>query len=165
MPKPSRQYKDWIYTINVYQCRKCGKEVHESYPHEVINDEVWCGDCAYIEGLITDQEYRQNYCRWIDIDGFRTKVWKGKIYTGVNKFPWERTSRKRDCKEYSDWRLSVFERDRYTCQKCGKIGGTLNAHHIKSYKDYPELRYEISNGQTLCEDCHRNIHKELRLSK
>lgn len=61
---------------------------------------------------------------------------------------------KRKNSEYREWRNKVFERDGYTCQCCSKHGGNLNAHHIKNFKSYPELRYEISNGITLCEKCH-----------
>ena len=60
--------------------------------------------------------------------------------------------------EYADWRKKVFERDDYTCQMCGKRGGKLNAHHIKEYAKYPNLRYEVSNGVTLCEKCHKGVH-------
>lgn len=57
--------------------------------------------------------------------------------------------------EYRLWRKAVFERDNYTCVWCGQRGGRLNADHIKSWRDYPELRYAIDNGRTLCTDCHK----------
>ncbi len=62
--------------------------------------------------------------------------------------------------KYRIWRDKVFERDNYTCQECGERGEKLNAHHIKSWKEYQKLRYLISNGITLCRECHKNIHKK-----
>lgn len=60
---------------------------------------------------------------------------------------------------YKRWRFDVFARDKFTCQKCGdKKGGNLNAHHIKHFADHPEFRFELSNGITLCERCHRQEH-------
>lgn len=57
--------------------------------------------------------------------------------------------------EYKLWRESVFIRDKYTCRFCGKKGGNLNADHIKPFAYYPELRFALDNGRTLCVECHR----------
>ncbi len=57
--------------------------------------------------------------------------------------------------EYRLWREAVFARDGWTCQECGKVGGELNADHVKPWRDHPELRYDVINGRTLCEGCHR----------
>ena len=62
--------------------------------------------------------------------------------------------------EYKKWRSSVFERDNYTCQKCGQVGYKLNAHHIKSYSGNEDKRTDTDNGITLCKDCHIQFHNE-----
>jgi hypothetical protein len=65
--------------------------------------------------------------------------------------------------EFKEWRKKVFERDNYTCQKCGAKSGCgfkvyLHPHHIKDFAIYKELRFEVSNGVTLCKDCHLKLH-------
>lgn len=64
---------------------------------------------------------------------------------------------------YDDARIAfrsvVFERDNYTCQDCGERGGRLNAHHMFTWRDFPELRFEVWNGETLCLKCHKERHK------
>ena len=73
--------------------------------------------------------------------------WKGGTYG---------TERHRDMgrQEYKQWRSDVFQRDNWTCQTCKTRGIYLEAHHIKSWAKFPELRYEVSNGITLCLPCH-----------
>lgn len=74
--------------------------------------------------------------------------WKGGISTEEKLI--------RESREYEEWRKSVFERDNYTCVLGGRDhGNKLNADHIKPFSLYPKLRFEISNGQTLCEECHK----------
>lgn len=82
--------------------------------------------------------------------GKESHLWKGGI-TPLNKII-------RMSASSINWRKMVFERDNYTCQKCKKIGGNLQADHIKPFALFPELRFEISNGRTLCIDCHRRTN-------
>ena len=61
--------------------------------------------------------------------------------------------------EYRLWREGIFQRDNWTCVHCGQHGGYLEADHIKLYSLYPELRYDITNGRTLCKPCHQSRDK------
>ena len=60
--------------------------------------------------------------------------------------------------DYKEWRNNVFERDNFTCQNCGMRGNVLHPHHIKSYTNFPSLRYDVNNGITLCVNCHHIVH-------
>jgi hypothetical protein len=62
--------------------------------------------------------------------------------------------RDRNCVEYKIWRKAVYQRDGYACVKCGGGGGRLEADHIKPFARFPKLRFEVSNGRTLCQPCH-----------
>jgi 5-methylcytosine-specific restriction endonuclease McrA len=62
--------------------------------------------------------------------------------------------RLRSTTEYRSWRKSVFERDNFTCVQCGQRGCFLNADHIKPWAYYPDLRFDVDNGRTLCLTCH-----------
>jgi 5-methylcytosine-specific restriction endonuclease McrA len=55
--------------------------------------------------------------------------------------------------EYRAWRTSVFERDNFTCVFCG-ARGDLEADHIKPFALFPDLRFDLGNGRTLCHSCH-----------
>lgn len=80
------------------------------------------------------------------LKGEKSYLWKG----GVTQIH----DAQRKSLEYKLWRESVFERDDWTCVHCNHRGGTLNADHIKPFSLFPEIRLEISNGRTLCTECH-----------
>jgi len=79
--------------------------------------------------------------------GKECNFWKG----GISQEYKEQYSSYR----YKKWRMSVFERDNFTCQYCGIRGNYITAHHIKSWVKFEDLRYELGNGVTLCEECHK----------
>jgi len=61
--------------------------------------------------------------------------------------------------KYKRWRLAVFTRDNFVCQKCGsKRGRNLRAHHKKRFSTHPRIRFVVSNGITLCHPCHELEH-------
>lgn len=55
------------------------------------------------------------------------------------------------------WASLVKLRDK-KCVKCGSVY-KLHAHHIKPFKNNPELRYDVNNGETLCSYCHIEHHR------
>ena len=64
--------------------------------------------------------------------------------------------------EYSIWAHAVLKRDRTTCVLCGfvKTGKkSVNAHHILSQSEHPELILLVNNGVTLCVPCHAEEHR------
>lgn len=65
----------------------------------------------------------------------------------------------RNSAKYDRWKLAVFEKDNWTCQKTGARGGDLAAHHIESFSEYPNLRFETGNGITLSLKEHRRFHR------
>ena len=58
--------------------------------------------------------------------------------------------------EMSKWRKLVLAKDKSRCRVC-MSSENLQAHHIKRFATHPELRTEVSNGLTLCKDCHLGI--------
>lgn len=67
------------------------------------------------------------------------------------------TIKQRVSRAYYHWRKAVINRDNHTCRICHQMGGHLEAHHLYSFTKYPELRFNISNGHTLCHLCHIKI--------
>lgn len=161
-------------------CKVCGKRTHDfSKAYQM------CAECMSIEVLcpICDKpmpKYRKR--------GMLRKVCSYRCAKIANPTTHEQAKRAQQTKwtghiykshqndiarsksEYTEWRKIVFERDNYTCQKCGARNGNgrtikLHPHHIKPFATHTDLRYEPSNGITLCESCHRNEHKHVFIGK
>jgi hypothetical protein len=119
-------------------CLECGKKmrVRPSRIHK-----KYCSKKC----LFKNVEFRKKRSL-IAPKGEKSHLWRGGVSTLNEKM--------RKCSDYEIWRIKVFERDDYVCQYCKKRGGSLHADHIKPFALYPELRFEVTNGQTLCTNCH-----------
>jgi len=87
-----------------------------------------------------------------DKGGFR---YEGKAHP--NYKPGSR--RKSDRGKQKVWQRAVFSRDNAQCQNCGSTVLQLHAHHIESFADNSEKRWDVSNGITLCYKCHWVEHE------
>lgn len=120
------------------------KEVMAKIPKEKL---------AYWKGKKMSAETRRKMSENSGQRGEKNCKWKGGITPENQKI--------RMGIEIRLWREAVFARDNWTCQKCFIRGGELQAHHIKPFAKFPEMRTSIENGLTLCKKCHRakGFHK------
>ncbi len=134
----------------------CSKECYDAFQrrNRITKQCTVCGDYFQVRPC---EECKFSTCNKPECRRGRKRAdrnpnWRG----GVTK------PRKADLttKEYREWRKAVFERDDYTCQReeCEAHGGELHAHHIKPWAWFPELRYEVGNGVTLCKLCHEKTY-------
>lgn len=149
-------------TVN---CRYCGKEFYVIKSIvEQSNRGLYCSaDCHYKD--VRSGEYiKCAYCGrefYVQPSG----IANGKKYCSKECYDEDRrnledtsNSGSRNQHRVAVWRKAVFERDDYTCQECGQYGYTLHAHHLKDWANHPDLRFEVSNGITLCARCHKEIY-------
>lgn len=108
-----------------------------------------CGEIfsPIINEFRNNKKCQCNKCGILSKSGEFSYKWKGGITTEQEKI--------RKSSDYKEWRNNVFKRDNYTCQCCGdSTGGNLQAHHKYNFSEYPELRFDVNNGITLCNKCH-----------
>lgn len=127
------RYKEWIKK----ECPFC-KKTYEVRPNLGEVRKFCSRECA--------AKWQMEKRNW---NGKNHPNWQGGL-TPVNY-------KIRNSKKYKDWRKEVFSRDNFTCQMCNKKGGDLEADHIKQFSKYPKLRFELSNGRTLCKPCHNKV--------
>lgn len=61
---------------------------------------------------------------------------------------------------YIRWADHVRKRDHYACVICGRKGVEINAHHLNAWASFPDERYDLDNGVTLCKYHHENFHEK-----
>lgn len=147
------------YRKSKYCSHKCWKNRNPK-----INIECsYCGKEIFVfKSLATRKKYCSKKCYSLDqrerYKGEKSHLWEG------GKTKKSQIDRTRSI--YRKWRLSVFERDNYTCESCGKKSGNgkkiiLQAHHIEQFSENKEKRYDVNNGVTLCKECHIYQHPHL----
>lgn len=138
---------------NRHLCNKCFRLKHKG--KKTVN----CGVCQKElsvyerEKSKSKKRYCSRICYAISVSerqkGGKSHLWLGGR-TDENRIL-------RNSAQAASWRKAVFKRDSYTCIECGQISGKLTADHIKPWALYPELRFEVTNGRTLCWPCHLRI--------
>ncbi len=131
-----------------FNCLICEKEFWRC-PANIINgNNKFCSKDCY---FIWQRGKPKVILKKIDKRKEKNPNWRG----GITKISFQI----RASDEYKEWREKVFKRDDWTCQKCGNRSSKNNylrieAHHIKPFALFPECRFLIDNGLTLCKKCH-----------
>lgn len=112
------------------------------------------------------------YFKWqkgkTKISGFKLKPLMGENNSNWKGGITPETIKIRNSKVYKDWRGLVFKRDNWTCRECfdkSRRGHAvyLEAHHLKPFATHIELRFDVSNGVTLCKKCHSKKPKGVKV--
>lgn len=91
-------------------------------------------------------------------DSIETRLKKSNALKGEKNIHWkggitETNKAIRNSFEMKQWKRDNLARDDYKCIWCGSKKN-LQIDHIKPFSLFPELRFELSNGRTLCKECH-----------
>lgn len=149
-----------------YRCRGAWRSVNfrgEANPNwRSFGDprEKACQECGAVFSIRKRQPIttfrEQKFCSkaCADRGGYRAKGDAHPLYRADSR-------RRSRAGKQGSWARAVLGRDKATCQHCGATGVEMHAHHIKSFAEHPELRWDIDNGITLCHGCHWAVHTAL----
>ena len=135
----------------------CSRRCAHDYRHFNQTKAFNCETCG--------KEYRRSLSELKKSDGVsRFCSIKCVNYKGENNPNYNNSSTIPDKHRLRMWGLEVKKRDDYTCQDCGENNKhLLHSHHLKERRDFPELRFNLDNGITLCIGCHAERHKDDRI--
>lgn len=152
---------------------------HSEHTKNKIREKLKGKKAPWVSESNKDREYSEDTRkkRSLVMKDNLKKLWSSEKHkermAGENNPAWikDRTKVKvsdnrRDDSKYKTWRQEVYKRDRWQCKIRNKeCKGGIEAHHILTWKDHPELRYQINNGITLCHAHHpKRRSEEKRLS-
>lgn len=74
--------------------------------------------------------------------------------------PYKSRAKFRSSPEWRDWRLQVLERDKNTCQCCGRRypSARLQCHHKDLNKEKYMVLDNLDDFVALCSVCHKTVH-------
>ena len=151
IPARSGTYKFCSYSCRSrWRSKNWTGENHPQFNKDAIREKV-CPVCNKLFPLKADKN--QKFCSM-----GCTKIGQKRYRGNENSRYRENARRKNRGGPHRIWVSAVINRDLATCQKCGVKDVEMHAHHIKSYKDHPELRFDVDNGITLCFKCHWLVH-------
>lgn len=145
-----------IWSVVKYCSLQCSGTAHKGKEASTITKEKMrvakIGKVSPHLGKKRPEVSGENNWKWISD---RTKLAK---YSNGNEYRNSPASR--------EWSNVVRNRDKWTCRIAdNNCDGKVVAHHILPWRDFPELRYEVNNGITLCHLHHpRKRNDEVRLS-
>lgn len=122
-----------------------------------------CAKCGNKFPVSPSEKGRKKYCSWAcrkaHMRGrFGPNFGNGAAFMGSKNPNWKNGSTEvREANERFRWRRRVCRRDKYVCQRCGSRWEVC-AHHIRPWKTFPKLRYDVDNGICLCRKCHVWVH-------
>ena len=168
-PKDPIKYAEWKHKITENNART-GKKFIFTKTHRENLSKANKGQISWIKGKRQSIQHIKNRVQSRINNGTTPKATAPR---GENHYLFikDRTLLKDDSKErggqlHREWSRNVKNRDGWKCRIFNhQCSGRIEAHHILGWRDYPELRYEVNNGITLCHFHHpRKRNDEVRLS-
>jgi 5-methylcytosine-specific restriction endonuclease McrA len=152
-PICKKEFTSYKCYNRIFCSQLCNNKSRPDRGGKIVNKCKICGNSftPKVRGLRgRNTVYCSDKCKSIGQSKSNHWNWKG----GISK------NHRRETKEYIDWRNSIYRKDKFICQVCKKhCKDDIVAHHIKSWNNFPELRYDLQNGMVLCRSCHIKEHK------
>ena len=162
-------------------CKTCGKKIQKWLSQRRAGEGVYCSKSCYVDAMKGVDLFTN------EIRGRRPKIRVSMVCEhcekefetipskiGFRKYCSQVCRREhckstitnmrqlRQSKEYRKWRLTVLARDNFACQGCGDVGGELHVHHITPVIVDVKRIFDLTNGVTLCVECHKQVHRNYK---